>query len=119
MGKSEKYLDYLNRRGILVASWIQDRVEKEGLPAGRFPISDGIQYSILRLSSRQHQLNLWQILNERNQNIDVMLKRIGIFTLQLQPGEEVKTTIFEQFRCVPKHPARHLQRMSKSYQARV
>ena len=90
-------VEFLSRRRLLTLVWIQDRVEREALPPGSFPVTDGTSFSTLHLSSRVRRERLQRALDNRNQRTEDAVRRLGVPVIQLQPGEDVVKSIYKAF----------------------
>ncbi len=86
---TRRALAQLRRKLQLMACWIVDETEKQALPRGTYPISDGNQFSTLTLSSNNRVSRLQQTLSDHCTHIEQLLRRSGIPTIQLSPGEDV------------------------------
>ena len=91
-------LGYLNRRQSLIACWIIDVTEREALPVGRYPVTDGSGYATLHLSSAARRENLQQVLDGRCEEVEKSFRGIGAPIVRLVPGEDIAKAIFKIFR---------------------
>lgn len=90
---SASVLRLLSRRHSLGICWVQDQIEKTALPVGNYPISDGSEYAVLRLSSRSQRRKLQDALDERNERIDALLNHLQVLKVPLQCGDDVIRTL--------------------------
>ena len=90
-------VEYLSRRRLLALVWVQDRVEREALPPGSYPVTDGTSFSTLHLSSRVRRETLQRALDDRNQRTEDAVRKLGVPVIQLQPGEDVVKSIYKAF----------------------
>ena len=103
-------VEYLSRRRLLTLVWIQDRVEREALPTGSYPVTDGTSFSTLHLSSRVRRENLQRALDNRNQRTEDAVRRLGVPVIQLQPGADVVKSIYKAFHRGSRLNTRRVQR---------
>ncbi len=94
---SGKALAYLSRRQSLIVCWIQDPIEQESLPVGHYPVTDGLQYTTLHLSSTGRRKKLQTLLDQRNQAIHETLKRLGSTNVQMKCGDEIVKVLHRAF----------------------
>ena len=94
---SSKALEYLSRRQSLIVCWIQDPIEQKSLPVGHYPVTDGSQYTTLHLSSAGRRKKLQSLLDQRNQAIQDMLKRLGSTNVQMTCGDEIVKVLHRTF----------------------
>ncbi len=87
--KNLKALKFLSRRQALITCWIQDPIERQALPAGRYPVTDGNSYTTLHLSSAARRGKLQAVLDQRNKQITETLRKLDAAGVQLQCGDDV------------------------------
>ncbi len=95
--RCNKALEYLSHRQSLILVWVQDSIEQQALPAGHFPITDGLQYATLHLTSPGRRKKLQKLLDRRNQTIEEMHKRLGTIRVKLTCGDDVIKTLHRAF----------------------
>ncbi len=94
---SRKALEFLSRRQSLIVCWIQDPVERQALPVGHYPVTDGLEFAALHLSSSGRRKKLQNLLDSRNQNIEDALDRLAATRVQLTCGDEVVKALHRTF----------------------
>ena len=94
---SVKSFEYFCARRALSMIRVLDRIEKKALPPGHYRITDGNSYSALRLSSKRRCDNMQQVLDERNEKIQMTADRLGISLINLFPGDDVSKVLHAAF----------------------
>ncbi len=92
-----KKLEYLSQRKLLMACWIQDRVEQTALPLGHYPVTDGKQFAALHVTSGGRRKKLQRLLDQRNQEVENMFRRLGITQVKLTCGDDVVKALHREF----------------------
>ncbi len=90
-------LELLSRRKFLTTCWILDRIEREALPRGFYPVTDSIRFSVLHLFTKGNRNNLQSLLDTRNQNTKSALRKLRASIIELEPGDDVVQKIFQAF----------------------
>ncbi len=90
-------LKFLSRRQSLIVCWIQDPIERQALPVGQYPITDGSQYLTLHVSSSERQKKLQRLLDQRNQAINDRLRDLDAVKVRLTCGDEVAKVLHRSF----------------------
>ena len=91
-----KTLEYFARRRALLVFWIQDLVEREALPTGSFPITDGERFTTLQIARSKRKL-LQRVLDNRNLEIEKFFKDSAVPMIRLNSDSDVLKSIYQAF----------------------
>ncbi len=94
---SRRALKFLSRHRSLIVCWVQDPIERQALPVGQYPITNGLQFSTLYVSSTGQRKKLQEMLDRRNQKIADDLDKLGALRVQLMCGAEVAKVLHQTF----------------------
>ncbi len=90
-------LEYLNQCRLVMVCWILDPLERQALPAGHYPITDGVKFTTLRLTSKRRIRELQRLLDDRRETIERTLKRLNVPVLELDCGDSVAGALYRAF----------------------
>ena len=90
-------LEFLGPRRFLTTCWILDRIERQALPKGRYPITDRLQFSTLNLITQRSARKMQEVIDRRNQRIEQALEQLRAPVIQLEPGDDVVRILFKAF----------------------
>ncbi len=90
-------LEHLSQRRLAMVCWILDPLERQALPAGHYPITDGEKFTTLRVHSKRRMHDLQRLLDARRTSIERTLRRLSIPVLQLDCGDSVAAVLCRAF----------------------
>ena len=90
-------LEFLGRRRFLTTCWILDRIERQALPEGRYPITDRLQFATLNLITRRNTNKMQEVIDRRNLKIEQALAQLRASVIELEPGDDVVRKVFKAF----------------------
>ena len=102
-------LEFLNRRRFAIVCWILDKIEVQALPLGSYPVTNGEEFTTLRVISRQRMNELQAELDKRMERIEQTIKRLNVPVIKMKPGDSVVDEIYRVF-----HRGSRLRRFPKS-----
>ena len=94
---TQKLFEYLCAKRTLNLVWVTDQFEREALPSGYYRITDGSNYSAIRLTSKRRRTNLQNALDERNDRVRLLVNQLSIPLIELNPGDDVSKVLNAAF----------------------
>ena len=94
---ARKALTYLSHRQALIVCWIQDVIERQALPVGHYPVTDGLRFTALHVTSGGRRKKLQNVLDRQNQATEAVLARLGTAVVKLTGGDDVVKVLHRAF----------------------